>query len=113
MRERLAWGPEYADSGHVFTQQNGEPYHPQRLTDLFQALAKTAGVPVVRLHDAWHSCATLAHEAGVHPKVVQQFLGHSSWSTTMDLYSHRVARLEREEGARIESVVFGSASSEA
>jgi integrase len=94
-------GPEY-----VFVAEDLQPLHPQRLTDLFQRAAKAAGVPVIRLHDARHSCATLALDAGVHPKVVQQLLGHSSWSTTMDLYSHRVDRLQREATQRIEGLLL-------
>jgi integrase len=93
--------PEY-----VFVAEDLRPLHPQRLTDLFQAAAREAGVPVIRLHDARHSCATLALDAGVHPKVVQQLLGHSSWSTTMDLYSHRVERLQREATQKIEDLLF-------
>jgi integrase len=91
---------------HVFVAEDLQPLHPQRLTDLFQAAAKGAGVPVIRLHDARHSCATLALDAGVHPKVVQQLLGHASWSTTMDLYSHRIDRLQREATQRIESLLL-------
>lgn len=94
-------GPEY-----VFVAEDHRPLHPQRLTDLFQRAAANAGVPVIRLHDARHSCATLALDAGVHPKVVQQLLGHSSWSTTMDLYSHRVDRLQREATTRIEGLLL-------
>jgi integrase len=94
-------GPEY-----VFVAEDHRPLHPQRLTDLFQRAADAAGVPVIRLHDARHSCATLALDAGVHPKVVQQLLGHSSWSTTMDLYSHRVDRLQREATQRIETLLL-------
>lgn len=93
--------PEY-----VFLSDDLEPIHPQRLTELFQKAAKDAGVPVIRLHDARHSCATLALESGVHPKVVQQLLGHSSWSTTMDLYAHRVDRLQREATQRIEDLLL-------
>ena len=46
---------------------------------------------------------------GIHPKVVQQLLGHASWSTTMDLYSHRVERLQKDASGRIESVLFAEA----
>lgn len=99
--------PTEADAPeHVFLTEDLQPLHPQRLTDLFQRAAKAAGVPVIRLHDARHSCATLALDAGVHPKVVQQLLGHSSWATTMDLYSHRVDRLQREASQRIESLLL-------
>lgn len=94
------------DQQLVFVQPDGKGYHPDRLRELFQAVAKRAGVPVIRLHDARHSCATLALDAGLHPKVVQQLLGHSSWSVTMDLYSHRVDRLQREASTRLEEHVI-------
>jgi len=85
--ERDALQPAWVDTGLVFVQPDGRGYHPDRLRELFQAVARRAGVPVIRLHDARHSCATLALDAGLHPKVVQQLLGHSSWGVTMDLYS--------------------------
>jgi integrase len=108
LAERLEWGAAYTDTGLVFVREDGMGYHPSRLTDLFQGIARAAGVPVIRLHDARHSCATLALAAGIHPKVVQQLLGHASWSTTMDLYTHRVERLQKDASGRIESVLFGS-----
>jgi integrase len=110
LTERLESGAAYADSGLVFVREDGVGYHPSRLTDLFQGVARAAGVPVIRLHDARHSCATLALAAGIHPKVVQQLLGHASWSTTMDLYTHRVERLQKDATGRIESVLFGPAA---
>ncbi len=100
-------GMPSADVGLVFVQIDGSGYHPDRLRELFQALAKRAGVPVIRLHDARHSCATLALDAGLHPKVVQQLLGHSSWNVTMDLYSHRVERLQRDASTQLEALVVG------
>jgi integrase len=93
------------DQQLVFVQPDGKGYHPDRLRELFQAVAKRAEVPIIRLHDARHSCATLALDAGLHPKVVQQLLGHSSWNVTMDLYSHRVDRLQREASRRLEEHV--------
>lgn len=106
-RELFSLGSPLPDRDRwVFTRPDGQPLHPQRLTDLFQAAAGEAGLPVIRLHDARHSCATLALTAGLHPKVVQHMLGHSSWSVTMDLYSHRVDRLQREASQRIEDLLI-------
>ncbi len=104
--ERLRAGIAWQDSGLVVVRPDGTPFHPDRLTRMFRALSKQAGVPQIRLHDARHSCATLALSAGIHPKVVQQLLGHASWSTTMDLYTHRVPRLQREASGMIESLVL-------
>jgi integrase len=101
--ERREWGRAWTDTGLIFVREDGIGYHPSRITDLFQGLARQAGVPAARR-------ATLVRDAlaaGVHPKVVQQLLGHASWSTTMDLYTHRVERLQKDASARIEGVVFG------
>lgn len=104
--ERLLAGEAYVDSGLVFVQEDGTAYHPDRLTRMFRRVSADAGVPLIRLHDARHSCATLALAAGIHPKVVQQLLGHASWSTTMDLYTHRVDRLQKEASHLIEQAML-------
>ena len=104
--ERLQAGPVHVDSGLVFVQEDGRGYHPDRFTRMFRQVSDAAGVPHIRLHDARHSCATLALAAGIHPKVVQQLLGHASWSTTMDLYTHRIDRLQKDASALIETVMM-------
>lgn len=106
-RERLALGLGALDRDTALvTDELGGPLHPQRLTHLFRVASAEADMPHIRLHDARHTCATLALDAGLHPKVVQQLLGHSSWTVTMDLYSHRVARLQREATQRLEELVL-------
>ncbi len=45
-------------------------------------------LPRFRFHDLRHSAATLLLVQGVHPKTVQELLGHSRFATTMDTYSH-------------------------
>ena len=52
------------------------------------------GCRKIRLHDLRHSYATLALQAGIHPKVVSERLGHSSISITLDLYSHAIPAME-------------------
>lgn len=65
-------------------------------------------MPRIRLHDLRHTHATLALEAGVHPKIVQERLGHSSISITLDLYSHATDNMQAEAAAKVGAVVFGS-----
>jgi integrase len=62
--EAGAYGPGYRTSGLVFTNLNGDPMAPDRLTRTFRALARGAGLPPVRLHDLRHGAATLALAAG-------------------------------------------------
>jgi len=95
LEERLAAGPGWADSEYVIVDEVGRPYHPQRLRLLFERACREAEVPPIRLHDLRHTMATTALRAGIHPKVVQERLGHSSIALTLDTYSHVTPTLQR------------------
>ena len=58
-------------------------------------LLEKAGLPDVRFHDLRHSVATLLLSKDIHPKVVQEILGHSSIDITMDIYSHVLPNIQR------------------
>lgn len=88
VQERLLAGPLWTDTGYVFTNEDGSALHPDRYSRWFSTLVKKAGVPRIRLHDVRHTNATIALEAGVHPKVVSERLGHATVGITLDLYSH-------------------------
>jgi len=60
----------------------------------FKPLLKRAGLPDIRFHDLRHTSATLLLSAGIHPKIVQERLGHAQISVTMDTYSHVLASLQ-------------------
>jgi integrase len=66
---------------------------------------EAAGIaePLPRVHDLRHSAATLALEAGVHPKIVQAMLGHSRIGTTLDRYSHITDRLTEEAAGKLDA----------
>lgn len=91
----------------VFCREDGELIDPDGLTQRFARHVKDARLPRIRLHDVRHTHATLALEAGVHPKVVQERLGHSSISVTLDTYSHAVPTLQVEAAGKIAAVVDG------
>jgi integrase len=113
--ERLLAGPGWEDTGYVFVEPDGQPYHPQRITRIFRRVAAAAGVPDIRLHDLRHTCATLLIEAGIPLKVVQERLRHASFATTADLYAHISETMQQEAARTIESllVVADSASTSA
>jgi integrase len=108
LAERLAWGAGYADHGLVFCQENGEPLHPGRFLKAFGRLVRQAGLPPVRLHDLRHGWATAALRGGVHPKVVQDRLGHSSIAITMNLYSHVLPGLSRQAASQVAGAILGA-----
>lgn len=88
-QEKLGAGPLYEDRGLVFTTEIGTPLEASNVVRRsFKPLLRRAGLPDIRFHDLRHTCATLLLGGGVHPKFVQELLGHSSISVTLDTYSH-------------------------
>jgi integrase len=89
LRDMNILGDRYRDQGLVFTTDTGAPINPSNLRQLsFAPLLKRAGLPHMRFHDLRHTCATLLLSRGVHPKFVQELLGHATIAITLDTYSH-------------------------
>jgi integrase len=87
-------GDRYQDQGLVFTTDTGAPINPSNLRQRsFAPLLKRAGLPHMRFHDLRHTCATVLLSRGVHPKFVQELLGHANIAITLDTYSHVIPRL--------------------
>jgi integrase len=100
------WQEGWIDSGYVFTTENGEPLNPEDVTRYFRQAVKKSMLPKIRLHDLRHTHATLALQAGVHPKVVSERLGHANVSITLDTYSHAIPAMQEEAAALIAGLVF-------
>ena len=100
------WQDAWVDSGYVFTLENGEHLDPEDVTRYFRQAVKKAMLPKIRLHDLRHTHATLALQAGVHPKVVSERLGHATVSITLDTYSHAIPAMQEEAAALIAELVF-------
>jgi integrase len=88
--ERLQLGSLWEDRDLVFPSQTGKPMRAWSLIGgPFKRIWKRAGLPErTRFHDLRHTCATLLLTQGVHPKFVQELLGHATISITLDTYSH-------------------------
>jgi integrase len=72
----------------VFSTPEGKPLRPNTVSRAWTMLAVKTGLKPIRLHDARHTHATLMLKQGVHPKIVQERLGHTSIQITLDTYSH-------------------------
>ncbi len=87
--ERLRMDAAWRDSRLVFTSTVGGPVEATNmLRKVFYPLLERAGLPRVRFHDLRHGAATLMLQAGVHPKIVSETLGHAGIPITLDTYSH-------------------------
>lgn len=96
---RLQRGTEFSDMGLVFHRGDGRPLHSSVVYHRLNRAAERAGVGRIRVQDLRHTHASLLLKRGVHPKVVQERLGHSSISLTLDTYSHVAPGLQ-EAAAR-------------
>lgn len=94
----------------VFCEPDGGHLNPPAISKEFAKLGNSAGLPRIRLHDLRHTHATIALQAGIHPKIVSERLGHATIAMTLDVYSHAIPSLQKEAAARIAQLVFKSAS---
>ena len=121
IERRLALGPIYSDHGLVWPSEVGTPIVARNLVRQFKSLIEKANkenenagenekakLPDIRFYDLRHTHATLLLESGIHPKVVQERLGHSSIRVTMDTYSHVMPHMQKEASESIEKSLFGN-----
>ncbi|MEA2640783.1 MAG: hypothetical protein QOF51_2177 [Chloroflexota bacterium] len=95
--QRLERGMLPGADSLVFGNSLGNPVGPQNMIyRSFRKVLAKAGLPVMRFHDLRHSAATLLLAMGTHPKIVQELLGHSQISLTLDTYSHVLPGLQAE-----------------
>lgn len=84
----------YNDLNLVCCKKDGSALAPKGFTSGFNYLLKTKAPFIVRFHDLRHTHATLMMEAGANGKFIQQRMGHSKISTTLDVYSHMTDKIE-------------------
>ena len=89
----------------VFHTGKGTPVSCYNLHNRsWKPLLAKAGLPHTRFHDLRHTAATLLLTKGVHPKIVQEMLGHSSISITLDTYSHVLPDIQEKAVSVMEDV---------
>jgi len=100
----LALGIRLTDDHHVVAREDGQALQPRSLTHAFVKFARRHGFQI-RLHDLRHSHATHMLASGVHPKIAQEWLGHSSVGITLDLYSHVLPGMQAEAVNRVDAML--------
>lgn len=96
---------QWQENDLIFPSTIGTPYEPRNLSRDFQLLLEKLGLPRVRFHDLRHTAATLMFKQGIHPKVVQERLGHSSISLTLDTYSHLIPSMQDDAADKIDDLL--------
>ena len=86
----------------VFSQFDGKPLRPNTVSRAWTILAARAGLKVIRFHDARHTHASIMLKQGIHPKIVQERLGHATIAITLDTYSHVAPGLQEAAAKRFD-----------
>jgi integrase len=103
---KLKLGGLYQDRGLIFANETGGLLDAQNIVNRhYKPLLNRAGLPAIRLYDLRHSHATLLMAAGEHPKVVQERLGHSTITLTLDTYTHVVPGMQELASSRLDALL--------
>lgn len=89
-KNRILCGRSYCTDylGYVLVDAMGNRLKLSYISTAFPALLKRNGLRPIRFHDLRHSCASLLLKNGVPMKQIQEWLGHSDFSTTANIYAH-------------------------
>lgn len=104
LEERLRLGPEWPETELVFPSRVHTPERPRNFLRTFKVILEKAGLPPdVTIHSLRHTYATSLLKSGEHPKIVQELLGHSSITTTLDIYSRVMPGLKEQAQKKMEN----------
>ena len=101
----LSVGAGWNENGLVCIKGVGDPINPNTLTSGFASQIRKMDIPRVRFHDLRHTHATQLLKEGIHPKVAQERLDHSSIAVTLDLYSHVMPGMQEDAAMRVDRVL--------
>jgi integrase len=101
--EQRLRAPRWEHPQLVFTNSTGSYYWYKILDEQFKSHLEAAGLPKMRFHDLRHSAATILLAMGVDAKVIQERLGHSRISTTLDAYSHVTKSMQEDATTKLDA----------
>ena len=102
---RLRLGLGRGDGGLICAGEDGTPRSPRAFSKSFKRLAKKLNMPGITFHSLRHGHATQLLRSGIHPKIAQERLGHSTIATTLDLYSHCTPDMQEDAAVRTDAVI--------
>lgn len=94
--ERLRLGEYYQDQGFVFSQDSGNPMHPDSVNDWLKKFSKRHDLPHINPHAFRHSMASMLYFNGVDSVSISKRLGHAQVSTTANIYAHVMEEADKK-----------------
>ncbi|ANK59637.1 site-specific integrase [Loigolactobacillus backii] len=103
LENRVSYGRLYYESNFVCTKENGQPVTPNSIKYKAEHISNKLGFPF-NFHSLRHTHATMLLENGAKPKEIQERLGHSRISTTLDTYSHVTRKMKQNTANIMEKI---------
>ncbi len=103
-KERFRVGDQWQENDLIFPASTGTILDQSKVNKVYKKCLKKAGLPNLRFHDLRHTAATLMLQQGIHPKVVQERLGHSDISLTLNIYSHVLPSMQEEAAEKMDDL---------
>jgi integrase len=104
LAERLRYGNVYNDMGLLFCTELGGYLSPRNINRKVYKLVEKLGLPHISFHSLRHTFATRAFENDMKPKAIQEILGHSDISTTLNTYTHLLEDTKHKEMSKLENM---------
>ena len=98
-------GDLYINSDYVIVMDNGKPYRPNYISELFTKFIEDNNLPPITLHGLRHSFASLTNAVGISQFNASKMLGHSTPATTGKIYTHIYDKLYKDEMKKIENAL--------
>ncbi len=103
--DKLKAGTNWRENDLIFPSNIGAPFSKSHLQKDFAKTLRDANLPRIRFHDLRHTAATLMLQEGVHPKIVQERLGHADINLTLNTYSHVLPDLQLEAAEKLDRLL--------
>lgn len=110
--QKLKCGSLWHDSDFVFTQKYGEPMHPYTMTKWFSKFIEDNNLKKITFHQLRHTSASVLVQEGINIKEVSSRLGHSTSSTTLNIYSHVLKSADQGASDAMRNVIFKKKNNE-
>jgi integrase len=106
LQDRQGLGERWQENDLIFPSTLGTPWDQRNLHRCYKGFLKMAGLPDLRFHDLRHTAATLMLQQGVHPKIVQERLGHSDITLTLNTYSHVLPAMQEDAAEKLDNLLM-------
>ena len=100
----------YFESDYIYVNDLGQPFKPNYVTQHFKLFLRNNSLREITFHELRHTCASLLLKSGVSMKDIQEWLGHSSYSTTANIYAHLDSTAKKITGDAMQGNVDISAN---